>query len=71
MIFGRPELSYVRLDEMGSFVWGLMDGQRTVYDIAVKVSGQYGEDAEPLYDRLVQYMVMLSENGIIKMKYVL
>lgn len=68
LIFSRPELSYVRLDDMGSYVWGLIDGQRTVYDIALKVSGRYGQDAEPLYDRLVQYMKILSEQGIIIMK---
>ena len=41
--FKRPKVSYISLDEYGSFVWQQMDGQRTIYDISFLVKERYGE----------------------------
>ena len=30
--FGRPETSFVHLDEMGSFIWPLMDGKTNIIE---------------------------------------
>ena len=30
----KPKVSQIHLDEMGNFVWPLIDGTRTVYEIA-------------------------------------
>ena len=64
--FKRPRVSHIALDEMGSFIFPLIDGQRTVGDIAELVKAQFGEAAEPLYNRLVQYMKILHNNGFIR-----
>lgn len=37
--FKRPKVSYISLDEYGSFVWRQMDGQRTIYDIQLSGKG--------------------------------
>ena len=64
-LFGRPRISHIALDEMGSFIYPLIDGQRTVEDLAQLVHQEFGEKADPLYDRLVKYMQILHNNGFI------
>lgn len=67
-LFKKPKVSQIHLDEMGNFIWPLMDGKRTVYEIAELVHEQFGEKAEPLYNRLVQYVRNLESYGFIQMK---
>jgi hypothetical protein len=66
-VFKKPKVSQIHLDEMGNFIWPLMDGERSVYDIAVMVHEQFGEKAEPLYNRLVSYIRTLESYGFIRM----
>ena len=63
--FRRPRVSHIRLDAMGSFVFQCIDGKRTVGALAELVKAEFGEDAEPLYGRLVQYLKILRNNGLI------
>ena len=63
--FRRPRVSRIRLDAMGSFVFQHIDGKRTVGALAKLVRAEFGEDAEPLYGRLVQYLKILRNNGLI------
>lgn len=67
-IFHKPRVSQIHLDEMGNFIWPLIDGTRSVNDIAELVKEQFGEKAEPLYNRLVQYMRNLESYGWIECK---
>lgn len=66
-LFHRPRISQIHLDEMGNYIWPLMDGNRTIQDIALLVKEEFGEKAEPLYNRLVQYMRNLESYGFIGM----
>ena len=50
---------------MGSFIWPLIDGTRDVMQIGKEVEEHFGEKAQPLYPRLVQYMSMLENQGFI------
>ncbi|MEI3521206.1 MAG: PqqD family protein [Anaerosacchariphilus sp.] len=63
--FKRPKVSYISLDEYGSFVWRQMDGQRTIYDISFLVKECYGEEAEPLLPRLTKFFQILYQNHYI------
>ena len=63
--FGRPGVSHIKLDSMGSFIFCRIDGTRTVGDLAELVSEEFGEAAEPLYQRLVEYMQILRNNRFI------
>lgn len=54
-LFNRPRVTQVHLDEMGSFIWPLIDGERSVSDIALLVKERFGDQAEPLYPRIVKY----------------
>ena len=55
----KPKVSQMHLDEMGNFIWPLIDGKKTIYDISVYVKEEFGDKAEPLYNRLIQYMYNL------------
>jgi hypothetical protein len=61
----KPRITQVHLEEMGSFIWQLIDGERSVYAIGQCVSQQFGERAEPLYERLVQYMQSMENAELI------
>ena len=64
-VFQRPRVSHIDLDAMGSFIFQQIDGQRTVGQLALLVKDRFGQEAEPLYDRLVKYMQILRNNGFI------
>ena len=44
----------------------LIDGEKTVADIAVLVKEQFGEAAEPLYPRIVKYFQIVESYHFIK-----
>lgn len=64
--FHTPRVSHIALDEYGSFVWRSIDGVKSVGQIAELLKSNYGEKAEPLYDRLVKYMQILYNNRFIE-----
>ena len=63
-----PQISRIRLEEIGSFVIQHMDGQRTVRELADLVAEECGEQAEPRYARLAEYMRSLRNNEFIYYK---
>lgn len=64
----KPRVSYIHLDEMGSFVWPLIDGESDIIEIGKEVEANFGEKANPLYERLVKYFEILKENNFIELK---
>lgn len=64
-IFKKPEISYVHLDEMGSFVWQLIDGKKTILEFSDFVKEKFGEKAQPLYERLAKYFQILESYSFI------
>lgn len=66
--FKKPKISYVHLDEMGSFVWPLVDGEKDIIEIGRFVEEHFGEKANPLYERLANYFRILESYGFIKWK---
>ena len=67
-LFKKPRISYIHLDEMGSFVWPLIDGEKNIYQIAEFVKEHFGEKAEPLYERIAKYFQILESYGFVKLK---
>lgn len=59
-LFKKPRISYIHLDEMGSFIWPIIDGEQTVFDLGKKVEEHFGDKANPLYERLVKYFQILN-----------
>lgn len=63
--FHTPRISHIRLDEYSSFLWKEIDGLQSVGMLARRMKERFGEEAEPLYDRLVKYMQILHNNAFI------
>ena len=58
-LFKKPKVSCIHLDENGSFVWQLIDGKKSIVDLAKDVDAHFGEKAHPLYERLAQFFKVL------------
>ncbi|MBQ8740036.1 MAG: PqqD family protein [Clostridia bacterium] len=65
LILKKPKISYIHLEEFGSFIWPLIDGKRNILQIGKLVHEHFGDKAEPLYERLSQYFKILEGNGFI------
>ena len=64
-LFHTPRVSHIALDTYGSFLWKEMDGKKNVGQLALLLKEQFGEEAEPLYNRLVRYMQILRNNRFV------
>ncbi len=65
LIFHKPKISKIELDEFGSFIWQEMDGTKSIYEIGTHVKDKFGKKAEPLYERLCEYIKTLHNNRFI------
>lgn len=66
-LFKKPKISYVHLDEMGSFVWPIINGEKNITEIGEAVDEHFGEKAHPLYERLAKYFQILESYGFVKL----
>ncbi|RAL26359.1 PqqD family protein [Thermoflavimicrobium daqui] len=64
----QPSHIRVRLDRLGSFVIGCCDGKHRVEEIQEKLIDHFGEEAEPVLPRLVQFLQIMEVNGWITWK---
>ncbi len=60
-----PKIMKIDLDAYGSRVWLEIDGVKNVGAIADKLKAEFGDEVEPLYERLVTYMRILYNNKFI------
>lgn len=65
-IWKKPAVTQIHLDEMGNFIWPHINGQNSIMDIAALIKEEFGEKAEPLYNRVVQYFKTLVSYGFIE-----
>lgn len=63
-----PEKYYVDLDVLGSFVWNSVDDKRSIYEISQMVKVEFKDIAEPLYERIIKYFVILKNNKFVRLK---
>ena len=55
----------IRLDERGSFLWHLVDGERSVAEVAVAMRERFGEEVEPAEERVGQLIRMLRRERLL------
>ena len=67
-LFKKPKVSHVHLDKLGSFVWPLIDGEKDIIALGVLVKERFGEEAEPLYERLAKYFQILESYSFVEWK---
>lgn len=65
VLFKKPKISYIHLDENGSFIWPLIDGKKTIEEIGKEVDAHFGEKAHPLYERLCHFFSILHNYNFI------
>jgi len=65
-LFKKPRISYIHLDETGSYIWQLIDGKRTIGDIGDRVHEHFGDKAEPLYERLLKFFEIVESYDFIR-----
>lgn len=64
----KPKVSYVHLDETGSFVWPLLCEEKNILALGEEVKERFGDAAEPLYERLAKYFRILDSYQFIVWK---
>ena len=64
-LFKKPKVSYIHLDKTGSFVWLSIDGNKSIYDIALLLEENFGNNSHPLYERITKFFFVLEKNGFI------
>jgi hypothetical protein len=61
--FKIPEVTYIKLDAYSSFIFLNIDGNRTVKEIGEIMDEKYGEEAKPLYERLLLFLNHIEVNA--------
>ena len=56
------------MEEVGSFVWPLLDGEKNIVELGRLVEERFGEKANPLYERLAKYFQILDSYHFIEWK---
>ena len=64
----KPKISYIHLDENGSFIWPRIDGEKDIIAIGELVKEHFGEKANPLYERLVKFFQILDNYNFVNWK---
>ena len=67
-LFKKPEVSHIYLDDIGSFVWPILDGNKDIIALGELVKAEFGDKAEPLYERLAKYFQILDSYNFIEWK---
>ena len=65
-VFHKPRFTQVHLDETGSYLWPLIDGEKTVAQLADCMKEHFGEKAETLYPRIIKYFQIVESYHFIK-----
>lgn len=57
----------IDLDEIGSFIYPLCDGKRTIAEIIEESKLKFGEKIEPAEDRVIKFMKQLHSKKLIQL----
>jgi hypothetical protein len=65
MLGNRSPFIKMKLDEIGTACWILIDGKRKVSEIVDKLNDQFGEKIKPAHERLGKFLSQLYDNKYI------
>ena len=68
ILLKKPKITYIHLDETGSYVWPLIDGNTDITGLGKLVDERFGESAYPLYERLAKFFQILDSYHFITWK---
>ena len=66
VIVDCPSGTYRVLNESGSFLWGLLDGHRTVSDLAAALAGHYDLTLDTALADAAAFVSSLRERGMVQ-----
>lgn len=62
----KKEVTYkIDLDEIGSFIWLLIDGKKSVNSLINFTSEKFGEKVEPVDQRVKLFLKQMNDNHLI------
>ncbi len=64
----KPPVTYIHLDEIGSFVWKQLDGEKNLAEIGGLMEEALGEKAQPTFERLAKFTQILDSYHFISWK---
>lgn len=64
----KPKVTHIHLDEIGSFVWPMIDGEKKIMDMGEPMEEHFGEKAHPTYERLAKFFQILDSYGFVEWK---
>ena len=70
VLLKKPKVSQIHLQGIGNFIWPLIDGKTSIYELGISIKEHFGDEAEPLYERLAEYMRILERYGFIIIDHV-
>lgn len=67
-VIGGPENIRRPLDEPGTDIWLMCDGEHTLWDIIVELDSKYKEDIEPVDKRVSTFIEMLLKLNLVHLE---
>ncbi len=64
----KPKVSHIHLDEIGSFVWPMIDGTKTIMEMGEPMEAHFGDRAKPTFERLAKFFKILESYGFVEWK---
>jgi hypothetical protein len=64
-VLHRLSANRIRLDDLGSFAWHHLDGERTVGDVADLLRAEFGERVDPAEERLGHMVRLMRREGFL------
>ena len=49
VLFKKPKVSYIHLDEMGNFIWPMLDGEKDITEIGVKKLSHFTKGLQNIF----------------------
>ncbi len=68
VFFKTPTMMKIDLDQYGSYIWTAIDGESDISEIAEGFKAKFGQEVEPLYERLGSYVNILRNNEFVKLE---
>ncbi|MFA5771789.1 MAG: PqqD family protein [Thermoplasmata archaeon] len=65
---GGPEDVRVVLDDKGTAIWEMCDGNTNIKDICTKLDEKYKEEIEPVFPRTWKFLEMLIDRNLIRLE---
>lgn len=67
-VLKKPMVTDIELDEIGSYVWNVMDDKRNVLEISDMLSTRFPNNSENMTNRLILFLRYLNRKDWIKLK---